>query len=77
MNLINIGIMTCPQWKTEDGFEMQIGVNHLGHFLWTILLLENVKNATPSRIINLSSLAHESIRIERTKYAMYLTKHFL
>nr|CAH0112096.1 unnamed protein product [Daphnia galeata] len=54
----NAGIMTCPQWKTEDGFEMQFGVNHLGSFLWTLLLLDNIKQAAPSRIVNLSSLAH-------------------
>ncbi|XP_046446625.1 retinol dehydrogenase 11-like [Daphnia pulex] len=54
----NAGIMVCPQWKTEDDFEMQLGVNHLGHFLWTLMLLDNVKQAAPSRIINVSSIAH-------------------
>ena len=39
------GIMVCPQWKTEDNFEMQLGVNHLGHFLWTLMLLVINKNS--------------------------------
>jgi NAD(P)-dependent dehydrogenase (short-subunit alcohol dehydrogenase family) len=33
----NAGIMACPQWTTQDGFEMQFGTNHLGHFLLTNL----------------------------------------
>lgn len=51
----NAGIYQCPYMKTEDGFEMQFGVNHLGHFLLTNLLLGLLKNSAPSRIVVVSS----------------------
>ncbi|XP_008295185.1 retinol dehydrogenase 13-like [Stegastes partitus] len=59
----NAGIMACPKWQTEDGFEMQFGVNHLGHFLLTNCLLDLLKKSTPSRVVNVSSLAHERGKI--------------
>ncbi|MBN3322010.1 RDH12 dehydrogenase, partial [Atractosteus spatula] len=60
----NAGIMMCPYSKTADGFEMQFGVNHLGHFLLTHLLIDLVKRSAPARIINVSSMAHNWGRIQ-------------
>ncbi|XP_062851777.1 retinol dehydrogenase 12 isoform X2 [Trichomycterus rosablanca] len=54
----NAGVMMCPYMKTADGFEMHLGVNHLGHFLLTYLLIGILKRSAPSRIVVVSSLAH-------------------
>ena len=57
--LNNAGIMALPERKTTaQGFEQQIGVNHLGHFFLTTLLMDKLKASPEARIVNLSSMAH-------------------
>ncbi|XP_031717405.1 retinol dehydrogenase 14b [Anarhichas minor] len=56
----NAGVYQCPYTKTEDGFEMQLGVNHLGHFLLTRLLLDLLKTSAPSRIVVVSSKLYKN-----------------
>ncbi len=54
----NAGVMACPLARTADGFEMQFGTNHLGHFLFTARLFPMLAGSAPSRIVNLSSQGH-------------------
>ena len=55
----NAGIMALPNREvTAQNFEKQFGVNHMGHFLLTTLLMDLLKKSTEGRIVNVSSLAH-------------------
>lgn len=58
----NAGVMATPREFTADGWELQFGTNHLGHFLLTHLLLDNLLAHAPSRVVVLSSRAHEGAR---------------
>ncbi len=55
----NAGVLTIKRQETQDGFEMQLGVNHLGHFLLTNLLLDLILDAEAGRIVNVSSGGHK------------------
>lgn len=60
----NAGVVLPGRHQTKDGFELQFGVNHLGHFLLTGLLLPLLKKGEPSRIISVSSGAHKMGKID-------------
>ena len=71
--IANAGIMACPFGKTVDGFEMQFGTNHLGHFVLVNRIASLMKNG--SRLVNLSSAGHrfsdvdlEDPNFDRTPY---------
>ena len=61
----NAGVFAVPQRRTtEDGFEMQFGVNYLGHFALTAFLVPALLRATAPRVVTISSLAHQQARID-------------
>ena len=73
--IANAGIMACPQATTNDGFEMQFGTNHLGHFVLVNRLVPLMVDGNPARIVVLSSAGHrfgevdlEDPGFERTAY---------
>ena len=58
----NAGVMFTPKSTTKDGFELQFGTNHLGHFALTGLLLDRVLAAPGSRVVTVSSVGHRFAR---------------
>ncbi len=60
----NAGVFQCPFSHTQDGLEMQMGVNHFGHFLLTNLLLQRLKESAPSRVVIISSALHKYAKLD-------------
>ncbi|RFC66556.1 SDR family NAD(P)-dependent oxidoreductase [Fulvimarina endophytica] len=60
----NAGVMVPPLQRTKQGFELQFGVNHLGHFALTGLLLDQLIDRPGSRVVITSSIAHRNGRID-------------
>lgn len=60
----NAGVMACPLMHTDDGFEMQFGTNHLGHFALTAELVPLIEAGTDKRIVNLSSRGHHMAPVD-------------
>jgi NAD(P)-dependent dehydrogenase (short-subunit alcohol dehydrogenase family) len=60
----NAGVMMPPYGVTADGFELQFGINHLGHFALTGLLLDRLAGVPGARVVTVSSNAHKSGRID-------------
>lgn len=60
----NAGVMTFSKKLTDDNYELSFGVNHLGHFLLTNLLMDSLKKSSSARIINVSSGAHSGGSID-------------
>jgi NAD(P)-dependent dehydrogenase (short-subunit alcohol dehydrogenase family) len=56
----NAGVMACPLTRTKEGLDLQLGTNHLGHFVLTARLFDRILAAAPARIVNLSSGGHRA-----------------
>ncbi len=74
----NAGVMIPPKSKTKDGFELQFGTNHLGHFALTGLLMPMLEKKEGSRVITVSSIAHnpgvidfDDLHGERKRYSKW------
>lgn len=60
----NAGVMMCPAGKTKQGFETQLGINHLGHFALTGLLFDLLASTPKSRVVTISSQMHRPGQVE-------------
>jgi NAD(P)-dependent dehydrogenase (short-subunit alcohol dehydrogenase family) len=60
----NAGVMAPPRRETKDGFELQFGTNHLGHFALTGRLIESLLSAPAPRVVNVSSIAHRAGKMD-------------
>ena len=60
----NAGVMIPPRGTTADGFELQVGTNHLGHFALTAHLLPHLEKAPKPRVVTVSSIAHTMGRLD-------------
>lgn len=72
----NAGLMTPHLESTQEGFEKQIGVNYIAHFLWTIKLLPLVKKSSSGRIINLASMMHLLGKIDTDQFRADQVKNY-
>lgn len=61
---LNAGVMALPQRQTADGFEMQMGTNHFGHFALTGRLLERLQAAPAARVVAVTSILHRRGQID-------------
>jgi len=71
----NAGVMIPPPSKSEDGFELQFGVNFIGHFALTAHLLELLETTSGSRVVTLSSIAHRGATIDFNNFRLEKEYH--